>query len=235
MDKPDPQPQSQANEPPTEAPAADTPRPTEAGINCVQCGYPLKGLPPDGACPECGLEIRITRDKLHGLSSRQFFTILLRLFAITVVITPIVSDFGLVYNLAYMLSNDDPYNTYWPLGASGWFEVLAPTGAALVVAGLLWYFAPILACLAVPVNAPLLANVGGAMTALMIGITLFAVWFVATSAQSLAVMTTQYATGAFDHEDNAIYLPAWIAGDLVRIILGVFILGWVIRRWDKHA
>ena len=30
------------------------PRPSDEGMTCAECGYDLRGLPPDSACPECG-------------------------------------------------------------------------------------------------------------------------------------------------------------------------------------
>ncbi|MFK7790531.1 MAG: hypothetical protein AB8C95_13690, partial [Phycisphaeraceae bacterium] len=116
----------------------------------------------------------ISRDKLHGLSSRQFFTILLRLVAIVVLLKPIVSEFGLIFMLIYHLLESDSY--FATTGVNSWLLVFAPTFASAFIAGLMWYFAPILACLAAPVNAPLIADLGGVKTALMIGLVLLAVW-----------------------------------------------------------
>jgi hypothetical protein len=53
--------------PPGDAPIPLEPMPAiEADLACAMCGYNLKGLSPDGACPECGRAIGETLN--HGLS-----------------------------------------------------------------------------------------------------------------------------------------------------------------------
>jgi hypothetical protein len=203
----------------------------EEVISCVECGYLLKGLGPTDACPECGLSIRLSRERLHALSSRQFFTVLLRIYAIILFLKPVISEYGLIFNLLYSFFESESYLA--TAGFDSWFLVLAPTLASGLIAALLWYFAPIIACLAAPINAPLLSNLGGAKTALMIGLVLMAVWFIATGIDSALVIATQYVSGFYEQEHarpgEAI---GWLVGDAFRVIGGIFLIGWVIRRWD---
>ncbi|MEM9345686.1 MAG: hypothetical protein AAGB26_03610 [Planctomycetota bacterium] len=203
-------------------------------LQCVQCGYALRGLEPSGSCPECGLAIKSTIDRLHSLSSRQLFTILLRLFAITVVIAPILGDFGLVYSLTYMFAHSEFAGR--PIGSDSWAEMFMPFIASAAIAGLLWYFAPILACLAVPTSAPLIANIGGAKTAIIIGLAFVAAWLVATGVEELVMIGFHYATGVYglenDQGDLSEYLAGWVAASFFRVLAGGFLFAWIIRRWD---
>ncbi len=45
--------------------------PIASGVRCIQCAYPLNGLPPGGVCPECG---RATADSLHQHKLRAHLT-----------------------------------------------------------------------------------------------------------------------------------------------------------------
>lgn len=207
----------------TEPRTADETR-IEDDTLCLQCGYALRGLKLADACPECGLSVKLTRDRLHGLSSRQFFTLGLRLFAVIVLAWPFIHDYGIINNLIWMLLEDQGWNTYY--GTESVTSLLIPGISAIVIATVLWFAAPLIACIAAPVSYPLIANIGGPRTAMMILLCLFALWMVATGTSDLMYSLGQYVTADIDSDQTtAGAIPGWVSSGLFRIIAGIFLLG----------
>ncbi len=195
---------------------------------CLQCGYALRGLSLDDSCPECGLSIKLTRERLHGLSSRQLFTLGLRLFAVFVLAWPFIHDYGIVNNLIWMLLDDQGYNTYY---GPDFVSMLIPGISAIVIAGAIWFAAPLLACIAAPVSYPLIANIGGPRTAMMIALCLFALWLIAAGAGDLMYGLGHYVTADPEEIEENLFgsIPGWVVSGLFRVIAGTFMLGWLNR------
>ena len=75
-------------------------------LQCVNCGYNLKGLSPDRACPECGLEVVITRRADTFLTKRQFTAILLRCIAVYLFLVTLASAvMWVMYAVSNMVGN----------------------------------------------------------------------------------------------------------------------------------
>lgn len=203
---------------------------------CLQCGYALRGLPLSGACPECGLSVKETRTRMHGLSSRQFFTLLVRVFAVVVFISPFTGDFGIIQNLTWMILEDNSYGFATPW--SEWlYSVVIPLALTTLLAGAIWFAAPLVACIAAPVSYPLLANLGGQKTARNIALCVFAVWLIATGGESLLTAALYYGIEQ-DRQDFELLkdiLPQLLASGLFRVIAGIVLLGWLNRNRERLA
>ncbi|MEO0476476.1 MAG: hypothetical protein AAF085_10990 [Planctomycetota bacterium] len=197
---------------------------------CLSCGYALKGLRLADSCPECGLAVSTTMERMHGLTSRQFFTLGIRLFALFVLAWPFASSYGVINEVMWYLLNDQT-NYYYQ---TNWLNVLMPAITAVVCATLLWFAAPLVACIAAPKSFPLIANIGGPRTALMIGLSIFAMWLLARGADGLVRAIADFVLGGGDEaSDQANIMIGFIASGILNSIAGVLMLVWLVRHRDR--
>ena len=215
---------------PTAGPVDEMSIQIEDDTTCLSCGYALKGLRLADRCPECGLAVSTTMERMHSLTSRQFFTLGLRLFALFVLAWPFVTNYGVVNEVVWYLLHDQ--NTYYY--ETKWLAVLMPAITGVVSAALIWFAAPLVACIAAPKSFPLIANIGGPRTALMIGLCIFALWLIAKGADALIRAIAAFTLGGGEDLDSQTNIMiSLIASGLLNSIAGALMLVWLVRHRDR--
>jgi hypothetical protein len=104
-------------------------------LGCVRCGYNLRGLSPDGACPECGAPIdQSLRGDLLEFSSPEYLASLHR--GVVVVLAAIIAQILLGFAIFGV--------TVAGAGASvtALFSLAATAAAIALVVGWWWFSAP---------------------------------------------------------------------------------------------
>ena len=196
---------------------------------CIDCGYKLRGLKLTADCPECGLAVRISRDRLSGISSRQFCTLALRIAATVLVVLPLIGEFGLINSLAWLLIDADAFSY---LDKTQIVFVFVGPLIKMAIGVVLWFLAPLVACLIAPHSVPLILNAGGSRNLMWMLVGLLAVWMVFTGAESLLVIFTAYSMERNDLETPSYGqdYPVLFVSGFFRVVAGIFLIGWLIRR-----
>ena len=142
---------------------------------------------------------------------------------------PLVGEFGLINSIAWMLIDRDAFS-YFDLSELLWL-FLDPVLRIGIGVGL-WFAAPLIACLVAPHSAPLILNAGGSRAAMQMLAALFAMWMILTGCESLLETFAIYSMqrNELDIYGNTAFSPVSIVTGFFRLIAGIFLLGWLIRR-----
>lgn len=106
---------------------------------CVECGYALQGLKPEGDCPECGESIAHSVAAQNGFTKRELVSVACRLFALWMFLR--AANATLQFGV-FMFQNFQPWD--WLVWAVS--VVVIP----VLLGALIWWRTPLLARLMVP-------------------------------------------------------------------------------------